>query len=328
MNNILSTNNISNVFEGKQILYHGTIYDIPQDGIELDECRKDTDFGQGFYLTTIRKQAEEWALRQYLNLNKRYKKVNAKKSRYIQENLIQLEFPVLIPYKIEKNKATLPIKILQEYEEPEDKNKNIYVKKFETNSTEWTKFVLDNRSRNILSLKYNGYGKYDIVIGPVADGNNLKKIVEDYKEYNKKRQSDNKVTEPDFKTIANDLTYRKKYNNQYSFHTNDALKMLTKFEPIYLKNVSKICKESTYFDYEELKLFEYSLPLIIRNIVLLLSEDKGYSTFKAEEIFYKTQTYELLQDIETGLYEEDPYFIYETMLQDEMKYGYIIQREF
>ena len=326
MNNILSTNNISNVFEGKQILYHGTIYDIPQDGIELDECRKDTDFGQGFYLTTIRKQAEEWALRQYLNLNKRYKKVNAKKSRYIQENLIQLEFPVLIPYKIEKNKATLPIKILQEYEEPEDKNKNIYVKKFETNSTEWTKFVLDNRSRNILSLKYNGYGKYDIVIGPVADGNNLKKIVEDYKEYNKKRQSDNKVTEPDFKTIANDLTYGKKYNNQYSFHTKDAIKMLNRFDTIYL-DVNKIYKESTYFNPEEFCIFEYSVHLIVKNIISLLSDYNGYSKFEAEKIFYSSKTYELLRDIETGLYEEDIYFVY-RLLRDEMIYGYIIQREF
>ena len=30
----------------------------------------------------------------------------------------------------------------------------------------------------------------------------------------------------------------------------------------------------------------------------------------------------------TPFVEEDHYFIYETMLQDEMKYGYIVQREF
>ena len=158
----------------------------------------------------------------------------------------------------------------------------------------------------------------------MADGNNLEKIIEDYEEYNRKRLYDNTVTKPDFKTIVNDLTYRKEYNDQYSFHTYESIKMLTKFDPIYL-DVNKVYKES--IDSEEFSIFEYSVPLIVKNIILLLIENSGYSEFKAEKIFYSSKTYDLLQDIETGFYEESSYFVY-ILLQDEMKYGYIIQREF
>ena len=42
-------------------LYHGSNMEI--DTIDLNRCRPDKDFGQGFYLTDIRKQAEFMALR-------------------------------------------------------------------------------------------------------------------------------------------------------------------------------------------------------------------------------------------------------------------------
>ena len=43
------------------ILYHGTNCSI--DKIDLDKCRPYKDFGKGFYLTTIREQAEKMAHR-------------------------------------------------------------------------------------------------------------------------------------------------------------------------------------------------------------------------------------------------------------------------
>lgn len=47
------------------ILWHGcTARDrdrIEGTGIDLAQCRVDTDFGRGFYTTTIRRQAEQWA---------------------------------------------------------------------------------------------------------------------------------------------------------------------------------------------------------------------------------------------------------------------------
>ena len=41
-------------------LYHGSNMEI--DTIDLNRCRPDKDFGQGFYLPDIRKQAEIMAL--------------------------------------------------------------------------------------------------------------------------------------------------------------------------------------------------------------------------------------------------------------------------
>lgn len=43
------------------ILYHGTNTDFSE--IELKKSRPDKDFGRGFYLTHIRKQAEQMAVR-------------------------------------------------------------------------------------------------------------------------------------------------------------------------------------------------------------------------------------------------------------------------
>ena len=43
------------------ILYHGTNCVIEK--IDLDKCRPYKDFGKGFYLTTIKEQAEKMAKR-------------------------------------------------------------------------------------------------------------------------------------------------------------------------------------------------------------------------------------------------------------------------
>ena len=43
------------------ILYHGSNMEI--DAIDLGKCMPYKDFGRGFYLTTIRKQAEQMARR-------------------------------------------------------------------------------------------------------------------------------------------------------------------------------------------------------------------------------------------------------------------------
>ena len=47
------------------ILYHGTYTQF--DSIDLDKCRPFKDFGKGFYLTDIRQQAEEMAIRRTKN---------------------------------------------------------------------------------------------------------------------------------------------------------------------------------------------------------------------------------------------------------------------
>src|SRR5436309_4563150 len=46
-------------------LYHGCTSDdetkIRSSGIDLARCRVDTDFGRGFYTTTVKYQARQWA---------------------------------------------------------------------------------------------------------------------------------------------------------------------------------------------------------------------------------------------------------------------------
>src|SRR5437764_15411568 len=47
------------------ILWHGTTAlhkaDLEKNGIDLSKCAVDTDFGRGFYTTTLERQARLWA---------------------------------------------------------------------------------------------------------------------------------------------------------------------------------------------------------------------------------------------------------------------------
>lgn len=117
-------------------LYHGS--NIKIDEIDLNKCRKFKDFGQGFYCTTIQKQAEFMAIRTV----KRFQKGE-------------------------------PFVNVFELDEEIFKDKDIRIKKFNTiPSEEWAQFILNNRNmdfKDINSLQCNTDNKYDMVIGPVAD---------------------------------------------------------------------------------------------------------------------------------------------------------------
>jgi hypothetical protein len=56
-------------------LWHGCttldLASIVSHGIDLRKCQVDTDFGQGFYLTSIRRQARHWAWLRYFDLKPR-----------------------------------------------------------------------------------------------------------------------------------------------------------------------------------------------------------------------------------------------------------------
>ena len=108
-------------------LYHGTNIDF--DSIDLNKCRPNKDFGKGFYLTHIRKQAEAMAIR-------------------------RCEFeghgnPTIQTYIFDE--SLLHSNILN-------------VKIFENVSKEWAEFILKNRK-----AKNSKTHNYDIVVGPVAD---------------------------------------------------------------------------------------------------------------------------------------------------------------
>ena len=115
-------------------LYHGS--NIAIDNINLAMCRPYKDFGQGFYLTDIEKQAEKMAIR---------------------VARIYGEKPIVNIYEID------------------DDFKDLKIKNFGIQTTEeWARFVMNNRSRVFTDIKNvlcNKDNKYDIVIGPVADDN-------------------------------------------------------------------------------------------------------------------------------------------------------------
>lgn len=109
------------------ILYHGTNVDF--DEIEIKKTKKYKDFGQGFYLTDIKSQAEELAAKRALMFG---------------------GAPIVQKYEFdERLLVSTDIKVL----------------KFDSVCAEWAEFIYKNRSRTIPPYKHN----YDIVIGPIAD---------------------------------------------------------------------------------------------------------------------------------------------------------------
>lgn len=96
---------------------------------------------------------------------------------------------------------------------------NLKIKNFGIETTEeWAKFVMNNRSREFTDVQdvlCNKDNKYDIVIGPVADDNMALLF----------RQYENEII--DFQTLLRGMIY-KKTSSQYSFHTENSVKLLGK----------------------------------------------------------------------------------------------------
>lgn len=160
------------------ILYHGSNTKI--DEIDLSKCRKYKDFGQGFYCTTIKKQAE-----------------------FMAQRVIKREGGIKIVNTFELDESIFL-------------DKELNIKKFDRPSKEWATFILNNRDRNfkyIDSKECNTDNKYDLVIGSVADDDIIMLF----------RTFVNGLI--DMETLIRELTY-KELTDQYSFHTEKALKYL------------------------------------------------------------------------------------------------------
>ena len=61
----------------------------------------------------------------------------------------------------------------------------------------------------------------------------------------------------------------------------------------------------------------------IKDIILWLMEDYGYSLQDALDCIYNSYLYEKLQDLGTGLYYQSSAYNYE-LLKEEIKYGKIL----
>lgn len=109
------------------ILHHGS--NVAIEKIDLAKCRPYKDFGKGFYLTDIRRQAERMAAR----TAKMFKGV-----------------PTLTSFEFDLNSAI---------------ERGLKVKVFTSPDEEWARFVMSNRDINVEQPSHD----YDIVIGPVAD---------------------------------------------------------------------------------------------------------------------------------------------------------------
>lgn len=110
------------------ILYHGSNVAIEE--IDLSLCNPYKDFGKGFYLTDIKSQAEDMAVRRV--------------------RLSGFGIPTITSF---------------EFDETALNDKSLHTLSFPRVSVEWAKFVLDNRD-----IEHKGFSHdYDIVVGPVAD---------------------------------------------------------------------------------------------------------------------------------------------------------------
>ena len=99
------------------IVYHGSYTKIER--IDLSKCRPTTDFGQGFYVTKIKEQAESWA--------------KIRSMRYGHQGIIT-EFDFI---GIEASKHIGNVKTFEDYNE------------------EWLDFVVANRSTKERSHEYD-----------------------------------------------------------------------------------------------------------------------------------------------------------------------------
>jgi len=108
-------------------VYHGSYAKI--DEVNLSFCRKGRDFGRGFYVTKIRSQAEQWAVR---------------KGRWRNTQGEVTEF-----WFHEELAGILKLKML----------------KFDGYTTDWLDFIVLNRNNPSEQQAHD----YDLVEGPIAD---------------------------------------------------------------------------------------------------------------------------------------------------------------
>jgi hypothetical protein len=162
------------------LLFHGSNQEITT--IDLSRCKPYKDFGRGFYLTTIKEQAELMARRTV---------------RIFGGVSVVTSFM---------------------YDEISVSKGELSVKAFSNPNAEWAMFVLNNRNRDFRTdtdSNNNHDNKYDIVTGPVANDDIallFRTFASGY---------------IDLEALIKGMKY-KRLNDQYSFHTERAVALLSK----------------------------------------------------------------------------------------------------
>jgi len=114
------------------ISYHGS--NIEVSNIDLSKCTKYKDFGQGFYMTSIKQQASEWAFK----VTRRFSSGK----------------PILSKFEFNDDLENLNSLV---FTEPEER---------------WATFVINNRNQEFIdnsNILSNHDNKYDFVHGLVAN---------------------------------------------------------------------------------------------------------------------------------------------------------------
>lgn len=69
-----------------------------------------------------------------------------------------------------------------------------------------------------------------------------------------------------------------------------------------------------------------SFEFVTQDIIELITIDRGVEYDEAMNIFYHSEVFEKLQNIETGLYMQSTAYVYD-LFKDEMNFGHIVQAE-
>ena len=158
------------------ILYHGSNVEVSS--IDLSKCSRFKDFGQGFYMTSIKQQACEWAIK----VTRRFGTGK----------------PTLNTYEFNDNHDNLKSLVLSEPDE------------------RWAAFVINNRNHEFSDhddILSNHDRKYDLVHGLVAN-DDISAILDTFL-----------MGVLPMSELSKALIY-KKLNDQYSFHTSQAISQL------------------------------------------------------------------------------------------------------
>lgn len=71
---------------------------------------------------------------------------------------------------------------------------------------------------------------------------------------------------------------------------------------------------------------EQLIEYCIQDIIEIIIKEQNVEYDKAMQLFYNSQTFEKLNDVETGLYIESTGYVY-SLFQDEMNFGKRVQAE-
>ena len=68
------------------------------------------------------------------------------------------------------------------------------------------------------------------------------------------------------------------------------------------------------------------IEFVTQDIIEMITMDQEVEYDEAMNIFYHSEVFEKLQNIETGLYLQSPAYVYD-LFKDEMNFGHIVQAE-